>query len=177
VRNLAQRSAQAARSTAELIEGTVARVKNGSEIAGALETGFKDIEDGAQDVGKMIADITMATSEQATGVDQVNVAVAQIDKVTQENAASAEECASASEELTSQAGELKTMVGDLVVVVSGRGGRAVKASAVRHARKARDTIRNAVATVANAPRAIATAGAQTVMRPSDVIPLGGDDDF
>ncbi len=141
VRNLAQRSAQAARDTAELIQGTVTRVKNGSEIAAELDASFREIDLGAQGVGKLVGEISAATSEQAQGVDQVNTAVAQMDKVTQSNAASAEECASASEQLSAQAEGLKGMVDNLVALVtgarrSGEGGGAPR-------RKVRDAFSTA----------------------------------
>ncbi|MDR3211244.1 MAG: methyl-accepting chemotaxis protein, partial [Planctomycetota bacterium] len=87
VRNLAQRSAQAARDTTTLIQGTVERVRNGSEIASNLDSSFKEIQAGSATVARLIGEITSATNEQAQGVDQVNTAVAQMDKVTQQNAA------------------------------------------------------------------------------------------
>ena len=120
VRNLAGRSAQAARDTTQLIQGTVERVHRGSDIAHNLEKSFSGIEDSAGTVTRLVQEIATATDEQANGVDQVNTAVAQMDKVTQQNAASAEESASAAEELTAQAGQLNSMVGDLVVLVNGR---------------------------------------------------------
>ncbi len=139
VRNLAQRSAQAARDTTQLIHTTIERVRNGSEIAGQLDLSFKQIEEGSQSVARLISEITSATNEQAQGVDQVNTAVAQMDKVTQMNAASAEESASAAEELSAQAGALNHMVDDLTILIeggvgNGNGGQrrlAYAASAVR----------------------------------------------
>lgn len=119
VRNLAGRSAQAARDTTELIEGTVARVRRGSEVAEHLGQSFSDLEESSGAVSKVVEDISAATSEQAHGVDQVNSAVAQMDKVTQENAASAEQTASSSEELARQAARLEEMVGNLTRLASG----------------------------------------------------------
>ena len=176
VRNLAQRSAQAARDTAELIEGTVARVKNGSEIAAELDTEFKEIEEGATNVGKLVTEISTATNEQAQGVDQVNTAVAQMDKVTQSNAASAEECASAAEELSAQAVSLKDMVGDLVVLVTG-GRQASPGSDSMLCRPAEKTAKSptrrapGAAPVSTKPRQLV---APKVMKPNEVIPLDGD---
>ncbi len=122
VRNLAQRSAQAARDTTQLIESTVDRVRNGTEVARALNTSFSGIQESAGTVTRLVSEISAATNEQAQGVDQVNTAVAQMDKVTQSNAATAEEAASAAEELSAQSSALKGMVGDLIAMVSGAGG-------------------------------------------------------
>ncbi len=126
VRNLAQRSAQAARDTTLLITGTVDRVRNGSTIAKELGESFQKIEDGSKSVSHLVQEIAAATNEQAQGVDQVNTAVAQMDKVTQQNAANSEESASASEQLSGQAGQLNSMVQDLITLVEGRkGGRSL----------------------------------------------------
>jgi len=123
VRNLAQRSAQAARDTSALIEGTVARVRHGSETADGLERSFAGIQASADTVSRLVREIATATQEQAQGVDQVNTAVAQMDKVTQRNAANAEETASAAEQLSAQAAQLDQMVGDLTALVAGAGRR------------------------------------------------------
>ncbi|MDR1745205.1 MAG: methyl-accepting chemotaxis protein [Planctomycetota bacterium] len=122
VRNLAQRSAQAARDTTQLIHSTVERVRNGSLLAGEVGTSFTEIESGSTTVGRLVSEITAATNEQAQGVDQVNMAVAQMDKVTQRNAAAAEESASSAEELSAQAERLNTMVMDLTSLVTGGSG-------------------------------------------------------
>ncbi len=119
VRNLAQRSAQAARDTTDLIRSTVERVNNGAVISEELGKSFKEIENGSNTVGRLVDEITSATNEQAQGVDQVNTAVAQMDKVTQQNAANAEESASASGELSSLAEDLHGMVGELMGLVEG----------------------------------------------------------
>ncbi len=127
VRNLAGRSAQAARDTTDLIQTTIERVHHGSDIAKALDTSFREIEEGSGSVARLIGEITSATNEQARGVDQVNTAVAQMDKVTQSNAATAEEAASAAEELSAQASALHDMVGELVGMVEGGGSGTARA--------------------------------------------------
>ena len=196
VRNLAQRSAQAARDTAELIEGTVARVKNGSTIAATLDASFQEIEMGAKEVGNLITEISSATNEQAQGVDQVNTAVAQMDKVTQSNAASAEECASASDALSTQASALMDIVNDLTALVTG-ARRLAEASAprsrptamaafpaparrapVREAEAPADARRRRLAApAAPAESAESASGGRKAMKPEEMIPLDGDGDF
>jgi methyl-accepting chemotaxis protein len=179
VRNLAQRSAQAARDTTELIEGTVERVRNGSEIAVELGRSFKDIEEGSQTVSRLIAEITSATNEQAQGVDQVNTAVAQMDKVTQQNAASAEESASASSELAGQAENLNNIVSDLTGLVTGAGrGRQAQSSGGSYTRPApkRPSSSNEGGGNRGMRSLPAPSGGKDkkVMKPNEVIPLDGD---
>jgi methyl-accepting chemotaxis protein len=110
VRNLAQRSAQAAKNTADMISESVKNADDGVKIAGEVSQSFESIATSAKKVNDLIAEIAAASQEQSQGIDQVNSAVAQMDKVTQQNAANSEESASAAEELSSQAEELKTMI-------------------------------------------------------------------
>lgn len=119
VRNLAQRSAQAAKNTAELIEG--AQKNSDSGVSASEEVGkiLIQIIGSVQKVTQLIAEVSAASNEQAQGIDQVSNAVAQMDKLTQSNAASAEESASASEELSGQAQNLDTMVVELLIIVGG----------------------------------------------------------
>lgn len=119
VRNLAMRAAEAAKSTSNIIKGTVKRVSDGSELVTRTNEDFKRVADSTSKVGALVAEIAAASDEQAKGVDQVNVAVNQMDKVTQQNAANAEESASASEEMNAQAEQMKGIVGDLVSIVGG----------------------------------------------------------
>lgn len=119
VRNLAQRAAEAARNTSNLIEAAVNSVKNGMKTTGDLESSFVQIESGVKEVAGLINQISGASSEQAEGITQINTAVSQMDKVTQQNSANAEESASASEELNAQAVQLRDAVADLVTLVRG----------------------------------------------------------
>ena len=122
VRNLALRAAEAARDTAELIEGTVKKVHQGTELVSNTNEAFSKVADSASKVGELVSEIASASNEQARGIEHVNTAVTEMDKVTQSNAASAEESASASEEMTAQAELMKAMVGELVVLVRGSNG-------------------------------------------------------
>lgn len=119
VRNLALRAAEAAKNTALLIEGTVKKVSDGSMLVKTTNDAFTEVAQNAEKVGELVGEIAAASSEQAQGIEQVNIAVTEMDKVTQQNAANAEESASASEELNAQAEELKGFVSELLEMVEG----------------------------------------------------------
>jgi methyl-accepting chemotaxis protein len=110
VRNLAARSARAARETAELIESATAKVRNGSEVAGQASAALQGILDAATKTTDLIAEIAAASGEQSEGIGQVNQGLGQIDQVTQQNTANAEESAAAAEELAGQAERLREML-------------------------------------------------------------------
>ncbi len=119
VRNLAMRAAEAAKSTATLIEGTIKQVNDGVEIVGATNEEFSHVATSSGKVGELLGEIAAASNEQAQGIDQVNKAVTELDKVVQKNAANAEESASASEEMSAQAEQMKGMVKELVKLIGG----------------------------------------------------------
>ncbi len=123
VRNLAMRAAEAAKNTSGLIEGTVRKIQEGSELVGETSEAFGEVAGSAAKVGELVGEIAAASSEQAQGIDQINKAVTEMDKVTQQTAASAEESASASEEMTAQAQQMKSYVADLTAVIGGRDSR------------------------------------------------------
>jgi methyl-accepting chemotaxis protein len=130
VRNLALRAADAAKNTAELIEDTVKKINDGSEVVTGTSEAFSETVSRVRKVGELVGEIAAASTEQAKGIDQINQAVVEMDKVTQQNAANAEESASASEEMNAQAEEMHAIVSDLVRVIGGANGeqRGVKDS-------------------------------------------------
>ncbi|MBU2430756.1 MAG: methyl-accepting chemotaxis protein, partial [Proteobacteria bacterium] len=119
VRNLAMRAAQAAKNTAELIEGTVKKINDGSQLVSMTNEAFKKVSESSAKVGSLVSEISEASKEQSSGIEQVNLAISEMDKVVQQNAANAEESASASEEMNAQAEQLKSYVGDLVEIITG----------------------------------------------------------
>jgi hypothetical protein len=119
VRNLAMRSADAAKNTATLIEQSVGNARNGVQISTEVAKTLGEITTAADRVNALIAEIAAASAEQSQGVGQINSSVGQMDKVTQGTAASAEESASAAEELSAQATTLQGVVGSLVQLVGG----------------------------------------------------------
>jgi methyl-accepting chemotaxis protein len=119
VRNLALRASEAAKTTANLIEGTTQKVREGSEHVNRSNAVFLRVAESTTKISDLISEIAAASGEQAKGIGQVNIAVTEMDKVTQQNAATAEESASASEELNAQAEEMKSFVADLAAMVGG----------------------------------------------------------
>ena len=110
VRNLAQRSASAAKEIAQLITISVEKVKDGSTLVGEAGATMNDIVASVQSVTNIMAEITSASSEQSTGIAQVNVAISNMDSVTQQNAALVEEAAAAAMSLADQANILMETV-------------------------------------------------------------------
>lgn len=111
VRSLAQRSAEAAKNTAELIEGSVKNAESGVRLSEEVAAQLNDIVGDSTKVNDIVAEIAAASNEQSKGIGQINTAVSQVNKVTQQNAANSEESASAAEQLTAQASQLAQMVG------------------------------------------------------------------
>lgn len=110
VRNLASKSAQAAKSTTVLIESSIKAVANGTKIAGETAESFKIIIASAQKTSELITEISIASNDQATSINQITLGIDQISAVVQNNSATSEESAATSEELSSQAQVLKTML-------------------------------------------------------------------
>ena len=129
VRSLAQRSAIAAKETADKIADATTRSAQGVELSGRVSKGFVEILAKVLEVDRLVAEVATASHEQSEGLAQINTAVSQMDKVTQSNAASAEETASAAEELNAQAEDLSTASAQLAALV----GICVDAIAIQHA--------------------------------------------
>ncbi len=118
VRSLALRATEAAKSTAELIEGTVVKVKEGEQLVASTSDAFREGAESTLKVSTLVDEISAASNEQALGIEQINQAVTEMDMVTQQNAAAAEESASASEELSAQAEEMLGIVAELSKIVN-----------------------------------------------------------
>jgi methyl-accepting chemotaxis protein len=182
VRNLAQRSAEAARNTAEMIAGSVKNADNGVQVTDRVSEALKQTVTNSEKVAQLVAEIAAASNEQAQGIEQINTAVAQMDQVTQSNAANSEESASASEELSAQAEEMQRMVMELVAMVGGAGSNGASngsrtsaaAPARRPAQSRALTVKRDTPKKRTAAPAHATAQ-QSVVKPEQIIPLGDDD--
>jgi methyl-accepting chemotaxis protein len=119
VRNLAMRSAEAAKNTANLIEEAVKNSENGVNINAEVLKNFQDIAEKSNKVSQVVAEIAAASEQQDQGISEVNKAVEQLNQVTQQNAANAEETASAVEEMSSQSEEMRSMVAGFKLTGSG----------------------------------------------------------
>jgi len=138
VRNLAQRSSQAARETATSIEDSIGKSARGAQACGGVESSLKQIVEKARRLDELVGEIATASAEQTTGIEQIATAVAQMDKITQANAGSAEETASASEELSSQAAAAQEAVATLSALVNGGTPSRTRAPApAQHASRSR----------------------------------------
>ncbi|MDM8521860.1 methyl-accepting chemotaxis protein [Desulfococcaceae bacterium HSG8] len=122
VRNLALRAAHAAGSTGDLIESTVKKVREGSELMTFTATEFTGISEIVGKMASLADEIAVRSDEQAHGIEQMNIAIAEIDSVVHRNAANAEESAGASEDMRAQAGQLKGFVDELAVLVGWKHG-------------------------------------------------------
>ncbi len=119
VRNLAQRSAEAAKNTARMIEDAVNNSNNGVTINDEVAAILSEISTSNKEVNSLVGQIASASQDQAQGISQINQAVNQMDQVTQSNASGAEESAAAAEELSAQATSLNAVVGELQVMIGG----------------------------------------------------------
>ncbi len=107
VRNLAARSANAAKETAELIEGSIKTVNRGSNLSEKTASVLNEIQEQSSKVADLITQIAIASTEQSEGLGQLQMGFHQIDKITQNNTASAETTAAGAEELKAQADKLQ----------------------------------------------------------------------
>jgi hypothetical protein len=134
VRNLAQRSAQAARETATKIEDAVRKSERGVAISTNVASSLETIVVNVRKVDALVSEIATASNEQTQGIVQVSTAVAQMDKVTQGNASNAEETAAAAEELSGQARALLDSVSQLRELIGGAQAAAAGSKAARKER-------------------------------------------
>ena len=171
VRNLAMRAADAAKNTAQLIEGTVKKINAGSELVSMTNDEFKQVSQSAAKVGSLIAEISEASKEQSNGIEQVNIAITEMDKVVQQNAANAEESASASEEMNAQAEQLREYVRDLVMLITGE-----TTDGEINTRRSSQKITSISKKNAAPKKQISTSRKTSEVRPDQMIPFDDDED-
>ena len=133
VRNLAQRSAAAAKEIKTLIGDSVEKVEGGSKLVAQAGQTMEEIVTSIKRVTDIMSEITAASVEQSQGIEQVNTAITQMDEVTQQNAALVEEAAAAAESLEEQAQNLATSVGTFKVDENAGQAVAIRAPAAAQA--------------------------------------------
>jgi hypothetical protein len=119
VRSLAQRSAEAAKDTANLIEASISRSRNGMEKVERVATSVRSTAANSTRIHRLVEEIHSGSTEQSRGIEQVAQAIQQIETVTQRNAAASEETASAAEELTAQSESIREIVRKLIELSGG----------------------------------------------------------
>ncbi len=157
VRSLAQRSAAAAKEIKALIGDSVENVDAGAKLVDQAGATMGEIEGSVKRVTDIMGEITAASAEQSTGIEQINEAIAQMDQVTQQNAALVEEAAAAAESLQDQAGNLAQVVSAFKLDVSSTRTLATRSATRRAPAASLTSTRPSPATPANAPRASAAA--------------------
>ncbi|OGU21229.1 MAG: chemotaxis protein [Hydrogenophilales bacterium RIFOXYD1_FULL_62_11] len=126
VRNLAQRSAGAAKEIKVLIDDSVGKVDTGGKLVDEAGIAMNEIVSSVERVTAIMSEIAAASQEQSSGIEQVNQAVGQMDEITQQNAALVEQAAAASESMQAQAQKLAELVGAFRLVPSGHAGQAAR---------------------------------------------------
>ena len=139
VRNLALRSASAARETAEKIEDSIQKSSAGVQINAKVSLSLADIVSKARQADELVAQISIASNEQSQGIDQINSSVSQMDAMTQNNAAGAEESANVSADLRTQSTQLTQLVQELQTLVGGKSSGAKRSSKIKSPLKPKKT--------------------------------------
>ncbi len=119
VRNLAMRAASAAKGTANLIQKTRERIQIGADLVVATNKDFSDVAESAEKVADIVSEITVASNEQAQGIEQINTVISQMEQVVQKNAFNAQSSAQASSGMNDQSDQMKGMVAKLIGLING----------------------------------------------------------
>ncbi|OQX22506.1 MAG: hypothetical protein BWK80_30305 [Desulfobacteraceae bacterium IS3] len=119
VRNLALKARQAANNSTELLDGTVRKIRDGSELVAATFQAFSEVVKNSDTAGKLVSEIASTSDEQAQGILEITRRSSETDMVTRGNAANAEELTAVSEEMNIQAQNLKAFVRQLRVLIKG----------------------------------------------------------
>ena len=169
VRSLAARSAEAARNTAELIEQSGKNAEGGVRISEDVASALDEIQGQTAKVAELMAEISAASKEQASGISQINDGVTQLDSVTQKNAAGSEESAAAAEELTAQAQGLASMIATFKIGNSTGGGGVPHVTPQQNV--AVSVNGNGSGSRYTTPQAVTAPSEQSA---EDIIPMGND---
>ena len=180
VKNLAERSAGAAKEITGIIEASIDQVKAGTEVANKTKESFTEILNGIKKTSDLIGEIAISAKEQAEGMNQIATAMGSVDQITQQNASASEETAAAAEELNAQALAMLQSVAEMAALAGFDMGKDSPRPSLASTTKR-------LSPVVPAPKRLSvTSGAKKVKTPSfsqtaskrsneDVFPLGEDD--
>ncbi len=188
VRNLAMRSAEAARNTESIIGEMSREIREGITLVAKTLEEFYKMGDEGKKTNTLIKEIDSAMQEQAQGIEQINRAIAEMDKITQQSAANAEETASAAEELSAQAAQMESLVTDINSIIGGKTGGEYREHQYRIGGRAGAHFEESIPQAGRGDRkALAYQGGKesgygsaghsqgTALRPDQVIPLEGEE--
>ena len=125
VRNLASKSAEAAKETGDMIQNSMDKAELGTRIAGETAESLKEIVTGINESTQYVAEIAIASEQQSMGISQINVGIDQVAQVVQQNSATAEESAAASEEMSGQSDMLQQLISQFKLKNSGSSPRSL----------------------------------------------------
>ncbi len=182
VRNLAQRSAQAAKDTTVIIERNIDLSQTGAELSKIVQKSIMEIDEQSKKVSDLLDEISVATNEQTQGISQINKAVSQMEEVISANAQTAEESSSASKTLYDQTINLNNIIDSLKMFVEGAKDKYSKISAVPKKQKQSKLMlppKKLMETpvkkeVYVKPKAVAKPATKQKLSPESIIPLGDD---
>jgi methyl-accepting chemotaxis protein len=163
VRNLAMRSADAARETSVIIGGVLKQIEDGQAVVARALQAFSDMGISSKRTVTLIDEMKEACREQAQGIEQISKAVSEMDRVTQQTAANAEQTAAAAQELSAEATQLRRYVGDLIVLIGGKDADGNGA----HSAAASGGSKNAATA-----KTLGSATGRATKKPGGVIPFG-----
>ncbi|MFA6137186.1 MAG: methyl-accepting chemotaxis protein [Sulfurimonas sp.] len=169
VKGLAQRSANAATETSEIIEQSIKQIRNGLDVAKKTNEAFGNIDEKIKKTSNLISEISISTKEQSEGMSQIAQAMGNIDQVTQQNAATSEEAAAASEELNAQAVAMQDMVAVIAAMVGIIGTGQPMRQPVRSQKSTKNIAYNQPKRASIAPKKAPKGGG------GDVFPLDDED--
>ncbi|AFL69385.1 HAMP domain-containing methyl-accepting chemotaxis protein [Sulfurospirillum barnesii] len=176
VKNLAERSANAAKEITSIIEASIDQVKVGTEVASRTKASFGEILSSIKKTSDLIGEIAISAKEQAEGMNQIATAMGSVDQITQQNASASEETAAAAEELNAQAISMLESVAEIAALAGYDMGKERSVSKVNH------TASKSVSSLSMPPKRLTMSSNKKMKAPTssiknneEVFPLNEDD--
>ena len=179
VKNLAERSAGAAKEITGIIEASIDQVKAGTEVANKTKESFTEILNGIKKTSDLIGEIAISAKEQAEGMNQIATAMGSVDQITQQNASASEETAAAAEELNAQSLAMLQNVADIAALAGFDMGkdqfRGATTQGTRRVQTSLPPKRLSMAPKKNKSTSFSSSTTAKRSNNEDVFPLGEDD--